>query len=121
MATLHDRGTRSRIREIVAMAIALYLSFAALADISGGRETDLRLEYLALIGAAAVFAFVGARLVLRGHRWLGSLSIGVLLVCVAAAPPLTAPPAPWARWTLSGGLLWFAAVTCFLVARQRRG
>lgn len=107
------------IRDALITVAAVLLAFAAFDDITTGRQTDVTLEYAALIACAVWALLLGIRLLRRGRRLLGAVSIIVILSALwgqHAIGPGTVPGLWLAYVLIAGALLWFTALAIALLA-----
>jgi hypothetical protein len=118
--TADVRRTRgvALLRDGAVTFAVLLLSFAAFDDITTGNETDLRLEYGALLVCTGWLLFVTFRLIRASHRVLGAISsvalAGALWGQREIGPGIT--PGPWPAYVLTAAaFLWFIVVAVALL------
>ena len=112
------------IRDGVVTFGALLLVFAAFDDITTDRSaTSFTVEYTALLACAMWFGFVAMKLIRRGHRTLGILSLlalaGALWGQRAIGPGIR--PGLWPEYVVTtAAFLWFLALAITLLALGSR-
>lgn len=102
------------------MVVALLLVFAAFDDITTDNGTSFRVEYAFLGACAAWFAYVAVRLVGRGHRVLGVISLLALAGAVwgqrTIGPGIV--PGLWPGYAVTTtAYLWFWALALLMIFR----
>lgn len=106
------------LRDGAVTCAVLLLSFAALDDITTGNETDLTLEYGALLISAGWLLFVTFRLIRTSRRVLGAISFAVLAGALwgqrEIGPGIT--PGLWPAYVVTASaFLWFLIITIVLL------
>jgi peptidoglycan/LPS O-acetylase OafA/YrhL len=124
MTTLNRAG-QSRgqlLRDAVLTFAAVLIAFAAFDDITTDTATTFTFEWLGLGVCAAWLLVVSWRLVWDEYRWLGSVSVIVLVVAVAAGSTIRPGTGPFRVEYLvtMAGLVWFLALGGILASRARR-
>jgi hypothetical protein len=118
-----DRSRRQLLRDAVVTLAAVLLAFAAFDDITTDRDTDFTFEWGALSVCALWLALVSWRLLKSEPRWLGVISVTVLVAAAGTGSRIRANgPFPVEYLTTIAGLLWFLGLAGFLAAQAwRRG
>ena len=115
------------LRDAVITLVAVVVAVLALDDITTDTASSFTFERMILAGCAAWFMVVGFRLVRRGHRALGGLSLGLVVLgglAQRAINPGTVPSLRFEYLATVGGLLWFvvlAGILTWFAWRSRRG
>jgi len=108
----------SLLRDGAVTVAALILSFAALDDITTGKETDFTLEYGVLLVCAGWLLFVTFSLMLASRRVLGVMSFVALAAALWAqreiGPGIT--PGLWPAYVVTvSAFVWFLIVSGVLL------
>lgn len=109
-------------RDTVVTFVVVLLAYGAFDDITTDRDTSFVVEWVALAVCAVWLGVVVWRLLRDGHRWLGSISIGVWVAGVGAGA-MVRPGAdllPIAFLTVIASLLWFLALAAILARQTAR-
>jgi hypothetical protein len=101
--------------------VVLWLTYAALHDITLDNGLTFRVEYSMLVVAAGWFAALGAHLLASEHRWAAAVSLALLALGVAAcwdlphhgAPPSLLNQLAWIP------LLWFFGLAIWMLVARR--
>ena len=124
----HDYG-RSRLRRDAIITVAVVvLAVLALDDITTDTAPSFPLERTALVGCAVWCVVVAGQLWRHGHRVLGALSFGLVIIAALAQPAIGPGPVPMqvgylAYLATGGALAWFllvAGVLAWFAWRPRR-
>ena len=120
-----NRAGQSRgllLRDAVLTVTAVMIAFAAFDDITTDTDTNFTFDWLGLGLCATWLLIVSWRLLRRGHRWLGSVSVIVLVVTVGAASTIRPGTGPFRVEYLAtiAGLVWFLGVGGILAIRAWR-
>ena len=120
-----NRAGQSRgllLRDAVLTVTAVMIAFAAFDDITTDTDTNFTFEWLGLGVCATWLLIVSWRLLRGGHRWLGSVSVIVLVVTVGAASTIRPGTSPFRVEYLAtiAGLVWFLGVGGILAIRAWR-
>jgi len=100
---------------------AVLLSFAALHDIGGGRDSDLTNEYAALIVCAGWLLALSIGLIRASRPWFGAISLVMLAAAAMAARVIGPGVAPaWAASVIYVAWGWFGIVALMLGASALR-
>jgi hypothetical protein len=112
---------QSRALQGTLTLVAVLLSFAALHDIAGGRESDLTNEYAALVVCGGWLLGMSIGLMRSSRHWLGGVSLAVLASAVVAQRAIGPGVAPtWAASVVYAAWLWFGIVAVVLAASALR-
>ena len=120
-----DRAGQSRgmlLRDALLTFTAVLIAFAAFDDITTDTATTFAFEWLGLVVCAAWLLIVSWRLVRGEHRWLGSMSVIVLVAAVAAGSTIRPGPGPFRIEYLAtiAGLIGFLGLGGILATRAWR-
>jgi hypothetical protein len=120
-----NRAGQSRgqlLRDAVLTVTAVMIAFAAFDDITTDTAATFTFEWLGL-GVCATWLLIVSWRLLRGeHRWLGSVSVIVLVVAVGAASTIRPGTGPFRVEYLAtmAGLVWFLGLGGVLASRAWR-
>jgi peptidoglycan/LPS O-acetylase OafA/YrhL len=123
--TLAHRAERSRRQLLQDAAITLatvLLAYAAFDDITTDNATTFTFEWVALAACAVWLLVVCWRLLRSEHRWLGAISVVVLIAAAGAGSTIRPGTGPFEieYLTTIAGLLWFLALVGILAGQAWR-
>lgn len=101
-------------------ALVLFVTWAALDDITTGNETDFAAEYAFLLLSGLWYAGTSVWLMVRRHRMLGAASLAAVAVGVLACWSLPHRGEPVRAVNLLGwiSLVWFLALSAWLLTAR---
>ena len=117
-----ERSRRQLLRDAAVTLAAVLLAFAAFDDITTDNDTNFTVEWACLAVCGLLLAMVSWRLLRRGHRWLGYISVVVLVAAVGAGSTIRPGISPFRIEYLItlAGLLWFLGLAGILTIRAWR-
>jgi hypothetical protein len=98
------------------------LAFAAFDDITTDTATTFTFEWFGLAVCGVWLFIMSWRLLRSEHRWLGSVSVVVLVVAVGAGSSIRPGTSPFQveYLTTIAGLLWFLGLVAILAGQAWR-
>ena len=105
------------LRATLALA-AVGLSFAALHDITSGRETDLTNEYMMLLASAGWLAMLSIGLLRAARPLAGGLSLAALGAAAVALRRIGSGASgdSWPHYVMAAAIAWFFVLALVLFA-----
>lgn len=120
-----ERSRRQLLRDAAVTLATVLLAFAAFDDITTDNDTNFTLEWACLAVSALSFANVSWRVLRSEHRWLGYISVVVLIAAAGAGSTIRPGISPFEieYLTTLAGLLWFLVLAGILagLAWRRTG
>ena len=124
MTRIHrpELSRRQLLRDAAVTFGTVLLAFAAFDDITTDTATTFTVEWSSLAVCGAWLLSVSWRLLRSEHRWLGSISVVVLVAAVGAGSSIRPGTGPFQveYLTTIAGLLWFLALAAILTGQAWR-
>jgi peptidoglycan/LPS O-acetylase OafA/YrhL len=111
-----ERSRRQLLGDAAVTLATMLLAFAAFDDITTDNDTNFTLEWSILAVCGLLLAMVSWRLLRSEHRWLGYISVAVLVAAVGAGSTIRPGISPFQieYLTTLAGFVWFLGLVGIL-------